>query len=75
MSTEENKEPRREFFKSLGRNLILGFTGAGLAVMIKNGQVVCLKEYEPCNHCSLLQHGCQLEKAVSFRKQGNHAKS
>jgi hypothetical protein len=71
-SNADHTDSRREFFKSLGRNLILGLTGAGVAVMFRNGQI-CLKEYEPCNQCSLLKNGCQLPKAVSFRKQEDHA--
>jgi hypothetical protein len=81
---EGHKEPRREFFKSVGRNLILGLTGAGVAVMIRNGQIVCINELAPCTHCSLLKNGCELPKAVSYRsgsgsgsgrKQESHDKS
>jgi hypothetical protein len=75
--TEEGaKQPRREFFKSLGRNVILGLTGAGVAVMIREGTIeICINEKAPCTQCSLLKGGCALPKAVSYRKQGPNEKS
>jgi len=71
-----DRQPRREFFKSLGRNLILGLTGAGVAVMIRKGTIeICINEKAPCTQCSLLKGGCALPKAVSYRKQVPDAKS
>jgi hypothetical protein len=76
VTEEAGKQPRREFFKSLGRNVILGLTGAGVAVMIRKGTIeICIQEHAPCTQCSLLKGGCTLPKAVSYRKQGSNEKS
>ncbi len=70
-------EGRREFFKTLGRGLVLGLTGAGAAYMAKNGRIeVCLQQHSPCTTCVALPQGCGLPKAVTFRKeQGSHGRS
>jgi hypothetical protein len=70
MSQQESLEGRRAFFKTLGRNLVLGVTGGGIALMIRNGQIsTCINELSPCNSCVALKQGCELPKAEAHRKQ------
>jgi len=70
MSQEESLEGRRAFFKALGRNLILGVTGGGIALMIRHGQIsTCINEVSPCSSCVVLKQGCELPKAEAHRKQ------
>ena len=73
MESEKQKEDRRAFFKTLGRGLVLGVTGAGVAAMIRSGRInTCIQELSPCTTCVVLKQGCELPKAASYRKeQGN----
>jgi hypothetical protein len=76
---EEKKEPadRREFFKTVGRGLVLGLTGAGVAYLAKTGRLdptaICINEHGPCTRCTMLPSGCSLPKAVTYRKEHGHA--
>jgi len=75
MTTQEGSEDRREFFKTLGRTLVLGFTGAGVAAMIQQGRIdVCINELSPCAKCVVLQKGCEAPKAVEHRRMESDAK-
>jgi hypothetical protein len=66
-------EGRRAFFKTIGRTLVLGATGAGLYTMIQKGRVdVCINELSPCRVCVALPQGCQLPKAMDHRKMESH---
>jgi len=68
---DEPREDRREFFRSVGRHLVLGATGAGLAAMYAAGLIdpkACINESGPCAMCIKLRKGCELPKAVAFRK-------
>lgn len=65
----EETEDRRAFFKTVGRTLVLGITGAGVAAMIKEGKIeVCINELSPCSKCVVLAKGCELPKAVEHRR-------
>lgn len=67
----ESREDRREFFRSVGRHLVLGATGAGMAAMYAAGLIdpkACINESGPCAMCIQLRKGCELPKAVVFRK-------
>jgi len=69
-----NREDRREFFRSVGRHLVLGATGAGLAALYAAGVIdpkACINESGPCAVCIRLRKGCELPKAVAFRKGGD----
>ena len=68
-------EDRREFFKTLGRTLVLGVTGAGVAVMIQKGRIdTCINELSPCSQCAVLNQGCELPKAMEHRRTTSDAK-
>ena len=68
-------EDRRSFFKTVGRTLVLGITGAGVAAMIREGKIeVCINELSPCSKCVVLAKGCDLPKAVEHRRTESHAK-
>jgi hypothetical protein len=78
--TDEGKadETRRDFFKSVGRGMVLGLVGGGTAFMLKTGRLdltKCINEASPCNRCIALQSGCGLPKAVTFRKDKGHGRS
>jgi hypothetical protein len=73
MAKEGFPEDRRAFFRTMGRNLVIGLAGGGIAVMIKNGQInTCINEASPCNSCVALKQGCELPKAEAHRKQDAH---
>lgn len=70
MATEGFPEDRRAFFRTLGRNLVLGVTGGGIAAMIRYGRInTCINEASPCSTCVALKQGCELPKAEAHRKQ------
>ena len=70
MAKDPSPEDRREFFKTLGRNLALGITGGGIAWMIRQGRIsTCINEASPCSSCVALKQGCDLPKAEAHRKQ------
>ena len=65
---------RREFFRTLGRGLVLGATGVGVAAMIRNGSLnvtQCIDEHGPCRRCVLVTK-CELPKAEEFKKGHPH---
>jgi len=67
-------EGRRDFFRTLGRGLVLGVTGVGVAGMIRNGSLnvtECIDEHGPCKRCVLVT-GCELPKAEEFKKGHPH---
>jgi hypothetical protein len=67
------EEGRRAFFKSVGRAMVLGLTGAGITYLARNGQIdICINEHVPCTRCTLLTNGCELPKAVDYRRQQAH---
>jgi hypothetical protein len=69
MTQNEGSEDRRAFFKTVGRTLVLGLTGAGVAAMIKQGKVeICVNELSPCSKCVVLHQGCELPKAQEHRR-------
>jgi len=69
MTQDPNPEGRREFFKTVGRTLVLGATGAGLFTMIQKGRVdTCINELSPCRKCVALNQGCELPKAQEHRR-------
>jgi len=69
------EEGRRAFFKTVGRTLVLGATGAGLFAMVKNGRVeICINELSPCSKCLMLPQGCELPKAVDHRRMTSDGK-
>ena len=77
MTDMSNKAPedRRAFFKTVGRTLVLGFTGAGVAALIQEGRIeVCINELSPCSKCVVLAKGCELPKAEEHRRMESHAK-
>jgi hypothetical protein len=70
MPNEGIPEDRRTFFKTVGRNLVLGITGGGIAYMIRHGQIsTCINVASPCSSCVALKRGCDLPKAEAHRKQ------
>lgn len=70
---DNREEGRRAFFKSVGRAMVLGLTGTGIAYMARNGQIdICINEHVPCTRCTLLKSGCDLPKAVDYRKEQLH---
>jgi len=70
MAKEGFPEDRRAFFRTMGRNLVIGLTGGGIAVMIKQGRInTCINESSPCRTCVALKQGCDLPKAEDHRKQ------
>jgi hypothetical protein len=70
MANEGFPEDRRSFFRTMGRNLVLGLAGGGIAVMIKEGRInTCINESSPCRTCIALKQGCELPKAEAHRKQ------
>mgnify|MGYP001577513304 CR=1 FL=1 len=78
MSDVENPEGRRDFFASIGRGVILGLVGVGTAAMFKSGRLQlskCINVSSPCNRCLALPGGCELPKAVTFRKDRSHGGS
>lgn len=73
MTQQEGSEDRREFFKTIGRTLVLGLTGAGVAAMVQKGRVeICINELSPCSKCVVLKQGCELPKAVEHRRMESH---
>ena len=75
MTQTEGSEDRRAFFKTLGRTLILGITGAGVAAMVQKGRIdVCINELSPCSKCVVLKQGCDLPKAMDHRRMQSDAK-
>jgi len=66
---EANQEGRRAFFKTVGRTLVLGMTGAGIVTMVRKGNIdICINELSPCRKCVALPQGCELPKAMDHRK-------
>ena len=66
---EGSDESRRSFFRTVGRSLVLGLTGAGVAAMVQKGRIeVCVNELSPCSKCVVLQQGCALPKAMDHRR-------
>ena len=60
MASGRDLEARRDFFKSIGRGLVLGFTGAGVTAMIRSGRInTCIQELSPCTTCVVLKQGCE----------------
>ena len=56
MAQEGFPEDRRAFFRTLGRNLVLGVTGGGIAAMIQYGRInTCINEASPCSSCVMLK--------------------
>lgn len=69
MAQESDPEGRRAFFKTVGRTLVLGVTGAGIAAMIQKGRIdTCINELSPCRKCVVLNQGCELPKAMEHRR-------
>jgi len=69
MTPEPDQEGRRAFFKTVGRTLVLGVTGAGVASMIQKGQIdSCINVLSPCRTCVVLKQGCELPKAMEHRR-------
>lgn len=67
---EGSEEGRRAFFRTVGRTLVIGLTGAGVASMVQKGRIeVCINELSPCNTCVALKQGCELPKAVDHRRK------
>ena len=67
-------EGRRDFFKTLGRSLVLGATGVGMVAMVKSGRLnlsKCIDEHGPCRSCVAVT-GCSLPKAEDFKKGHPH---
>ena len=65
---------RRDFFRSLGRGLVLGTTGVGLTAMLRTGRLDptrCLDEHGPCKKCVAVS-GCELPKAEDFKRIQPH---
>ena len=76
MMQDEASEDRRAFFKTIGRTLVLGLTGAGIAGMVQKGKIdVCINELSPCSKCVVLSQGCELPKAMEHRRMESDAKS
>ena len=74
-SAAETPRDRRSFFKSVGRTLVIGVTGGGVALMVKSGQISsCVQELSPCSSCAVLKQGCELPKAVDHRRLLTDAK-
>jgi len=66
---EGSEEGRRAFFRAVGRTLVLGLTGAGVAAMVQKGRIeVCINELSPCSKCVVLKQGCELPKAMEHRR-------
>jgi len=69
---EDAQEGRRAFFKTVGRTLVLGITGAGVAAMVRKGTIdTCINELSPCSKCVVLSQGCELPKAMDHRRQSD----
>ena len=67
---EGSEEGRRAFFRTVGRSLVLGLTGAGVAAMAQKGRIeICINELSPCNKCVVLKQGCELPKAMDHRRK------
>jgi len=67
---EGSDESRRAFFRTVGRSLVLGLTGAGLAAAVQKGRIeICVNELSPCSKCVVLQQGCELPKAMDHRRK------
>jgi hypothetical protein len=72
---ENAQEDRRAFFKTVGRTLVLGLTGAGVAAMVQKGRIdTCINELSPCSKCVVLKQGCDLPKAMEHRRMESDAK-
>ena len=66
---EGSDDSRRAFFRTVGRTLVLGLTGAGVAGMVHKGRIeVCINELSPCSKCVVLNQGCELPKAMDHRR-------
>ena len=77
-ATQAVPEGRREFFKTVGRSLILGVTGAGVASMAWKGRIdlaPCIDEQGPCARCPRIKGGCELPKAQTHRRSVGHART
>jgi len=70
VTEEAGKQPRREFFKSLGRNVILGLTGAGVAVMIRKGTIEIYPRACPLHPVQSLEGGLHLAQGRFVQKAG-----
>lgn len=69
MTQESDQEGRRAFFKTVGRTLVLGVTGAGIVTMVQKGRIEsCINVLSPCRTCVVLNQGCELPKAMDHRK-------
>jgi hypothetical protein len=76
MSQESDPEGRRAFFKTLGRTLVLGVTGAGIVTMVQKGRIeTCINVMSPCRTCVALNQGCELPKAMDHRRMESHGGS
>lgn len=67
-------EGRRDFFRTLGRGLVLGATGLGVASMVRSGRLnvtKCIDEHGPCRTCVAMS-GCTLPKAEDFKRSQPH---
>jgi hypothetical protein len=70
MTQESDPEGRRAFFKTVGRTLILGATGAGIVSMVRKGRIdTCINELSPCRTCVAFKQGCELPKAMDHRRR------
>ncbi len=70
---EADQEGRRAFFKTVGRTLVLGVTGAGIAAMVQKGRIdTCINVLSPCRQCVALKQGCELPKAMDHRRMEAH---
>ena len=69
MTQESDQEGRRAFFKTIGRTLVLGVTGAGIVTMVQKGRIdTCINVLSPCRVCVALKQGCELPKAMDHRR-------
>lgn len=71
---KQPSEGRRDFFKTLGRSLVLGTAGVGMVAMAKSGRLnlsKCIDEQGPCRTCVAVT-GCSLPKAEAFKKVHPH---
>ena len=69
MTQESDQEGRRAFFKTVGRTLVLGVTGAGIVSMVQKGRIdTCINVQSPCRTCVALNQGCELPKAMDHRR-------
>ena len=72
--TKTPSEGRRDFFRTLGRGLVLGVTGVGVTAMVRSGRLnvtKCIDEHGPCRTCVAVT-GCSLPKAEDFKRSHPH---